>query len=260
MAKRLTRPAVLQRFGRLRVLIPQGRKTNSKGNAIHGFAALCVCDCGTLTAVRWTALYRNSTQSCGCLHRDTVVATFTTHGHTGSAEYECWNHIKKRCLDPNAVGYQNYGGRGITVCARWRDSFTAFLEDMGPRPSPGHSIDRIDNEGNYEPSNCRWATRREQSRNRRTNVWVTYQGKSMVLADAARASGLSQSLLWRRLKQGLEGDALFKPAISHRPSRTPTLVWEGVEMTVMEAVAKSGRPYTTIYTIARRQERTKHGE
>lgn len=121
---------------------------------------------------------------------------------TSTREYRTWINMKSRCYTPTSTGYKDYGGRGIKVCERWLHSFGAFLEDMGPRPSPEHSIDRIDCDGDYEPSNCRWATRTEQARNFRANRIVEAFGRSMTLAEAAEQSGLPYNTVLYRLKRG----------------------------------------------------------
>lgn len=149
-----------RRFGRLLVISYAGRPRPSQ----HEW--LCNCDCGTEIKVDGARLRKGSTTSCGCLRNELNATRFVTHGETNSPEYTSWVGMKGRCLNPANPKYERYGGRGISVCDRWRDSFEAFLEDMGHRPSPAHSIDRRDNDGNYEPGNCRWATPVEQQRNR----------------------------------------------------------------------------------------------
>lgn len=130
----------------------------------------------------------------------------TRHGEAiagnPSLEYVTWTAIKRRCLNPRASDYPNYGGRGITICDAWRDSFEAFLANVGRRPSSQHSIDRIDNNGNYEPGNVRWATRREQANNMRTNRRLTFDGVTRTATEWARIVGMEPYLVHRRLSDG----------------------------------------------------------
>ena len=115
--------------------------------------------------------------------------------------YSVWQGMKKRCNNSSASGYDNYGGRGISVCKRWQDSFTSFVKDMGSRPTAEHSIERVDNEGNYEPSNCVWATSEVQARNKRNNRHITIGGASLVMSDWARICGVSRQRIHQRIKQ-----------------------------------------------------------
>lgn len=158
----------------------------------------CRCDCGKEVTVRQSMLVAQQTKSCGCLARDLSVARSTKHGMFGTPEYHAWTHMKGRCNSPSHSDYRNYGGRGISVCPAWQ-SFENFLADMGLRPSPQHSLDRINNDGDYEPLNCRWATVIEQSRNRRTCTFITFDGRTKTAKDWCELLGVPYEIVIRRM-------------------------------------------------------------
>lgn len=131
-------------------------------------------------------------------------ATFK-HGMTRTTIYRLWNSMRQRCYNPSAFGYSRYGGRGIKVCERWQ-SFENFFDDMSPRPSPQHSLDRIDNDGDYCPENCRWATNKQQSRNMKTNVLLTVNDKTLCVTEWAELTGISRKTIYERLNRGWSAD------------------------------------------------------
>jgi hypothetical protein len=171
-------------------------------------------------------LIGGTSRSCGCLKRDVSRATCrsrTHHGHAVgsrvSPEYAIWAAIKGRCLNPRLPGYKWYGARGITVCDRWRDSFESFYADMGAKPSPRHSIDRIDSNGPYEPGNCRWATRREQMNNTSSNHRLTYRGRTQTITEWAREVGLRPCTLHTRIARGWPVGPAIELPLGSKPHR-----------------------------------------
>jgi hypothetical protein len=173
-----------QRFGRLIALGPvKVVKFPSGANHVHW---LCQCDCGAQKVISSGKLTNGNTSSCGCLRRECYGRNKggLKHGRHNTPEYNAWRSMLKRCYLPATRHYENYGGRGIGVCERWRASFEAFLSDMGERPSSAHSLDRHpNNDGDYEPENCRWATSSQQGRNRRTNRVVQAFGREAPLVS-----------------------------------------------------------------------------
>jgi hypothetical protein len=186
---------------------------------IKGFAwAKCDCDCGSQLDVRLNDLRTGNTKSCGC-HKELVCKTKDLiHGMTKSPEFNVWQKMKDRCQNPNEKAYINYGGRGISVCQRWlhgeggKNGFQCFYEDMGPRPQADYQIDRYpNNDGNYEPGNCRWATRQRNGSNKRNNVLLSFNGKTQTQAEWAREIGIRPTTILQRLKKGLPIERVLAP-------------------------------------------------
>lgn len=169
----------------------------SEGSPSHHRNLLCQCDCGKVKEVDMSALRSGASGSCGCKRKGNFK-----HGGVGTPEYSVWNGMITRCTKSYASSWDRYGERGITVCERWMKSFPAFLEDMGPRPSSDHQIERLDNSRGYEPENCIWIHKSQQAKNRRSVVWLTHLEKTQTVADWARELGINAATIRFRLKKG----------------------------------------------------------
>jgi hypothetical protein len=195
MGKRLD--LVGQRFGRLTVI-------SDVGNRHHESLWECICDCGNTTLVICNNLRRGTTKSCGCYMKERTRDVSTTHGQSRvgltTLVYMCWGSMMKRCYNSKHRDFKYYGGRGIKVCERWH-KFENFFEDMG-NPPEGMTLDRIDNDGDYTPENCRWATWEEQQNNRGNNHWVEFKGERKTVTQWERSLGMNKNTLWRRLYRG----------------------------------------------------------
>lgn len=203
------------RYGRLTVLGQAPDRTwfsERLGRTLRAKRWRCRCDCGKELTVEGSTL-RHGQQSCGCIRIEKLPKTIT-HGHSTngviSPEYSVWQTIRRRCYDPRHVSYPQYGARGIVVCARW-SNFQNFLIDMGKRPSLEHQIERINNNGNYEPMNCRWATAKEQARNRRSNRRLTINGETRCVTEWAHIVNLRPNILFSRIYAGWPVESLFLP-------------------------------------------------
>jgi len=197
------------RFGHLTVIGPQLRR---RGRGERSFR-LCVCDCGLEVEVREDRLKSGRRVTCGEVCRYSLDTPPGRFWHLWRSEFDSWSCMLLRCYEPKVKSYGNYGGRGITVCDRWRGSFLNFLSDMGPKPESSCTIDRIDNDGDYEPGNCRWATRSQQARNMRNSVYVDHGGRRVLLCELCEQLGLSMHLVYGRLNLGWPLDeALSRPA------------------------------------------------
>lgn len=203
------------RYGRL-LVIEEAPPPEHYKEKRQGFW-LCRCDCGNTVVASGALLRRGMTMSCGCSLTD-YHARRQANAIRHLPEYGVWHHINRRCHDPRDDRYYMYGARGITVCERWRASFRAFLEDVGRRPSPQHTIDRIDVNGNYEPSNVRWATPKEQANNRRNTIRLTHQGKTLTLAEWADELGIPLSTICNRYyrQRRSVGEVLFVGNLKQR--------------------------------------------
>lgn len=154
---------------------------------------LCVCACGNKKTARWENLRRGFTKSCGCLRGPVAPSEKRSHSRPGVKQhplYETWRTMIRRCTDPKNARYADYGARGIGVCESWRSDFWAFADYVGPKPSPAHTLDRIDNGGNYEPGNCRWASPDEQANNKRSTQVVRFKGDRVSVAKLLKSFGL----------------------------------------------------------------------
>ena len=200
-----------QRFHFLTVLKEGERIGQNKKVA----TAICACDCGETKQISVYSLIQGVVKSCGCWRRHIGVVNgskaMKTHGMNKTPEHNCYWAMKKRCYSKSHKSYSDYGGRGIKVCDRWLESFENFYADMGPRPTPKHSLDRIDVNGNYEPSNCRWASESEQCNNRRSTVYVVWNGVKMPFSIACLEANIPYHVVWQRMKKW---NTTFEEAVS----------------------------------------------
>ena len=214
-----------QRFGRLTVISKDGHIFFGAHSRV---AWKCICDCGAPYRTTGNALVRGATTSCGCYNIEKSIERFKAirhlgdeknrkHGMIGHPIYNTYSSMKSRCLIPRNPAFQDYGGRGITICERWlgKNGSVNFIADMLPTWRPGLSIDRIDNSKGYSPENCRWATDQDQSNNLRTNRIISFNGKAMTMAEWARYVGIGYSCLSTRISRGWSEER----ALSTKPQK-----------------------------------------
>jgi hypothetical protein len=179
----------------------------------------CQCRCGALKRVLGSNLLGGANPSCGCYKTEVLVRRNYKHGLVSRPEHKAWCGIRQRCYNPRNQDYSHYGGRGIRVCDRWVD-FAQFFADMGPMPTPYHTIERIDNNGDYEPGNCKWATRKEQNRNKRNIPLYDYRGRRVSVAELSELSGVPAGTLSHRLKRGMSAErAVLRTDYRRKPVR-----------------------------------------
>lgn len=205
-----------KRFGRLTVIKFYGH--NKYGQPRW----LCECDCGNTTVVTGSDIRSGATSSCGCLWKERIMEAKVTHGMSYSNVYPEYRNVKSRCYDENAHNYKWYGGRGIKMCDRWKDDIHEFYNDVSELPhfgEKGYTLDRIDNDGDYEPGNVRWATPKEQSNNRRPRTGdnlYEYEGEIHSLREISNMTGISYSTLNNRLLKGWEPERAFNTAVQEK--------------------------------------------
>ena len=238
-----------KRFTRLVAMSPAGK--DKHGNTTW----LCKCDCGEEKIVPIGSLTSGNTKSCGCLNRENLSKNpnRTIHGMSKTRLYNTWNKMKNRCNSPNSNEYKYYGGRGIKVCDEWQ-KFEPFCDwALANGYSDDLSIDRIDNDGNYEPSNCRWVDFITQVNNRSSNVRFTYNGKSMTISEIARETGVSKDLLYGRLEKGysLEDSLKYPPReLPWSSSMSKYITWNGKTQNVDQWARELGmRPGALRYRL-----------
>lgn len=190
-----------KKIGRLTVLI---RVENAKPVGCRFF---CICDCGVEKIIRGQSLRRGDTRSCGCLQLEWAKSCI--HGLSDTRVYTAWEHMIARCLNKRHKNYRNYGGRGITVCKRWR-AFENFYKDMGEKPE-NKVLDRINNNSGYRPSNCRWATFKQSASNTRRNIHIKIHGKTKTISEWSRVSGINHETIRSRLIRGYPPSKVLIP-------------------------------------------------
>lgn len=200
------------RYGRL--LVTGRAPSRGSRSRAHWF---CLCDCGSSVDVEACNLRQGRQVSCGCHRAEVTTARSLRHGHARrdceTAEFKVWMGIIKRCCNVKDHNYMKYGARGITICDAWRHDYPAFLRAVGRRPTPEHSIERIDNGGNYEYGNVRWATRKEQGRNKRNNRLITFNGETKPVSQWAEEMGIQSKLIYGRLYKGWSPDRALTESV-----------------------------------------------
>jgi len=232
-----------RKFGRLTIISLHER---SEKSTMHKW--LCQCTCGKTVVTAIQNLRTGNTRSCGCLFTEAVVKRNTKHGlmydHKGA--YRSWKDLRQRCNNPNNASYNSYGGRGIHIYPAWEKDFKAFYEYIGEPPNYTErwSIERIDNSKGYEPNNIKWALPKEQASNKRTNIWVSHDGKELTIEQWADLLGISSTTIIKRRKDGKSVEDVLKP---RNPNYKQQIPYEGSMYTLKELSILTGVPYQTVW-------------
>lgn len=231
-----------QKFGRLTAIV------RSIGRTANGYKWFCECDCGNETFVLGVNLRSGQTRSCGCLSLEVNRAEkpwAVKHGMYKSPEYQAYHDMIRRCTNPDSQRWDRYGARGISVCPRWLESFENFYSDMGPRPSKNHSLDREDNDGNYEPGNCRWTTFLEQVNNKSDNRTYDLNGETLTISQIARKYNIPRGRLDTRLKKGDSIEEAISPEVRYKPMHQYEM--NGISKSLKEWASEYGLPYRKVW-------------
>lgn len=203
-----------KKFCRLTVI---ERAENNKHNRAQW---KCICDCGNTIIVSGNALLKGNTKSCGCLTAEAIRKSKNKkHGMSNTRIFHCWSAMKDRCNNPNNKAYKNYGGRGITICPEWMEFQPFYDWSMANGYADNLTIDRINVNGNYEPSNCQWITKKEQNNNKRNNHLIEYNGETKTIAQWAEIAGLKRRVLTQRISSGWDIEKAMNTPVRKRNSQ-----------------------------------------
>lgn len=229
-------------FGRWKVI----ERSYSKNNKIYWLCE-CSCDKHTIRSVNGSSLKRGLSISCGCLKNEITSARFKKHGMTGTRIYNIWKGMRKRCYNPNSNNYHNYGGRGITICNEWSDfrNFYDWAIENGYQDDL--TIERKNNNGNYEPSNCKWATMKEQANNSRNNHEITIHNESKLLHEWSEEIGITSANVLMRISKGLSDDEILKGKNIIKYEKSMKINIKDKEYTIKEIAEITGLPTDTIW-------------
>lgn len=232
-----------QAFGRL---VAIRRDKSGRGDGFW----LCRCECGEEVSIRTHALRIGNTKSCGCLQRELVRQVGydnRRHGMSKTWLHNLWTDMRNRCQNANNHAFADYGGRGIRVYPAWNESFERFASDIketiGNRPSAKHSLDRIDNNGNYEPGNVRWATKKQQSQNTRSCRHITFRGETKTLSEWSRITGVPSTTIGKRLDLGWPVEKAFKSGSQHEVQ----VEFMGRTQSIRQWADETGIKYSTLH-------------
>ena len=236
-------PPIGDRYGRLVVIgsaepyrIPSGKTYRQ---------VLLRCDCGIECVKKLAQLRFGRIKSCGCLHRDLLAQRNHRHGLTDSPEYSTWANMLTRCQNPNHKDWKLYGGKGVTVCPEWQ-SFDRFYTDMGPKPQPGLTLDRIDSGLGYSPGNCRWATPRQQARNISTNRILTHEGQTMCSAEWAEQTGINPRTISQRLARGWPVGRVLTTPVGGFRANNRLVTYNGTTLNIATWSKRTGIDHSTL--------------